>query len=785
MIQKSERALATLAVALVFGVSAQAGSPQIGNISPFGVQRGVATEVTVNGGNLLGNPHVIAPFPIRTEPVDPKRSSAGAWTFRMTVASDVAIGVYPIRVQTDDGLSNLFLFSVGQLPQVSEKEENSTFESAQLIPTPPLVVEGQAAGNDVDFFKFSGKKGQKIVIDAQCARIGSGVDPTIRLTTAASTRRFIASADDSPGLLTDSRLVTELPEDTDYVVEVSDSRYQGGGRPVYRLLIGSVPVADEIYPLGGRAGETVGFELRGGTMGGMRIAAATLAPPPGTFLHWPRMNCQFLGSETAANFTRDVESVFPLIVENLPELREPVDPLASPARAVAPVVFNGRIDPPGDQDRFTLAVTPGQRLHVSVDASAHGSALDGTLRVLGSNGSQIAEADDTAIPNTAKQGMPGSGLVSPDPSLNFTVPGNTNEIALELRDLEGRGGVGFPYRIIVEPIVPNFELGFNEPQISIPRGGNVAVGLTVVRKEYNGPITVTVVDPPSGITVRPAAIGEGQKVGALTISATASASFSALPLKIVGRGQGPNGAIEIEAVNQVVFAKQDTLPTSVLIQRGLAAAPALPTPVTLDSPAEPIEVAHGYGASIPIKATRTKGADAALSIAPLPLPPGVTVPAASIAEKAASTAVPVQTTLDAPLGMMTLALQVKGKLAGIEQTIAVPAIALKLVRPADIKLAVSAVEVKPGATVQVSGKLQRHGSFKEPVTIKANGLPAGLRADAVTLAAPATDFVLKIIADARAAPATSKATLAAAYQVSKKDYPSTSVPLSVKVLPAK
>ena len=55
----------------------------------------------------------------------------------------------------------------------------------------------------------------------------------------------------------------------DYVVEISDSRYQGGGRPIYRLVIGAVPMAEEVYPIGGRAGETIGLELRGGTLAGV------------------------------------------------------------------------------------------------------------------------------------------------------------------------------------------------------------------------------------------------------------------------------------------------------------------------------------------------------------------------------------------------------------------------------------------------------------------------------------------------------------------------------------
>ena len=59
---------------------------------------------------------------------------------------------------------------------------------AQVIPS-PVVVEGKSEGNDVDYFRFAGKKGQRIVVDAQCSRIGSGVDPTIRLTTAVARLR--------------------------------------------------------------------------------------------------------------------------------------------------------------------------------------------------------------------------------------------------------------------------------------------------------------------------------------------------------------------------------------------------------------------------------------------------------------------------------------------------------------------------------------------------------------------------------------------------------------------
>lgn len=785
MNRQTALAFLALGAALLACIPAWAGSPQIANISPAGVQRGIACDVTIAGANLAGHPRLVAPMAFRLEAVDPKESSAQGWRFKLTVDPGVAIGVYPVRVQSDDGLSNPFLLAVGQLSQVAEKEDNTSFEAAQVLPAIPVFVEGQAAGNDVDYFRFTGKKGMVIVVDAQCARIGSGVDPAIRLTTAGGSRRFVASADDSPGLLTDARLVAELPEDTDYVVEISDSRYQGGGRPAYRLLIGPIPMAEEIYPLGGRAGETVGLELRGGTLGGMKVAASTFVPYDGSALHFPKIAATVIGIASAGEKLHDVESLHPLAVGTLPELREPADPAARPVMAAAPIVFNGRIDPAGDEDRYTLAVTAGQRLRVAVEAYEDGSALDGVLQVLGTKGAVIANADDTPMPGTAKPGMPGTELVSPDPSLDLTVPGGTTEVTLVLRDLEGRGGVGFPYRIVVRPIVPTFSLSPNEPQVSIPKGGTAVIPLTVARKEYNGPIHVSVADPPRGLSIRPGTIAAGQTVGVLSISAAPEADFAAASLRLLGRGEGADGPFEVEAARPIVFAHQGTLPSNVVTQRGLPAAPAPPSPVTLDAPAGPIEVAHGFGTSLPVKLERTKGADAALAVTPYPLPPGLAVPAATIAEKASTSTVAINAAVEAPLGAMTIALQAKGKFAAGEQTISVPAVTLNVVRPAEVSLAASSVEVKAGATSEIKGKVLRKDPFKDPVTIKVNGLPAGLKADPITVASGVAEFALKVVADAKAAASSATVQVVPSYQVNKKDYPPSPVPLSLKVLPPK
>ncbi|MEO6809177.1 MAG: hypothetical protein ABI353_08690, partial [Isosphaeraceae bacterium] len=632
-------------------------------------------------------------------------------------------------------------------------------------------------GNDVDFFKFTGKKGQRIVVDAQCARIGSGVDPMIRLTTAS--RGFVASADDTAGLLTDARLTAVLPEDTDYVVEISDSRYQGGGRPVYRLVIGPLPVADEVYPLGGRRGETVGFELRGGTLTELRTASATLNAPLGTEEYRLQVSGAALGFDPAL----ELELTRPIEVSDLLELREPADPNAPPVKADAPVAFNGRIDPVGDEDRLIVTVTPGQAYHIQVSAADLGSALDGTLQVLKGDGAQLATADDTTTAPASKkaQQKKAAGTISPDPSLSFTPPAGVTEITLVLRDLENRGGPGFPYRLTVEPATPSFNVALNDGQVSIPKGGTATLGLTVTRLGYNGPITLSVLEPPPGLTVRPGLIPDGQTVGALSISASADATFGPLDLKVIGTGQGPNGPIVEHATKTTVYAQQATLATNSQTQAGLTATTALPRPLTLDTPAEPVEVVHGFGAPIPIKVERKEGGEGKLTVAPLPLPTGLTVPNAEVADKAAEATATVNAAPEAALGATTIGLTAKGKIGGKDQVLSIPAVALNIVRPADLTLTAPAIEIKPGATVDVTGKVVRKGAFKDPVTIKLNGLPAGLKAEPVTVAPEASDFTIKVVADAKAADASANAQAAMAFQINKKDYVTPPTPLAVKV----
>lgn len=803
-------AIITLAIGAVAPGAARADPPRIDALAPLGVQRGVTTEVVVSGVDLVGNPRWVGSFAAQVGAVEPaptagKPGAGTAWKIRVTPDPDVPVGIYLVRVQTEGGLSNPIPFAVDQVPHRSEVEENGPFRLAQPVET-PVVVEGQASGADVDAFRFTGRKGERVVIDAACARVGSGVDPAIRLSTAG--RRLIASADDTPGLLTDARLFAELPSDGDYVVELADTRYQGTGpRTHYRLLIGrGIAAPASVWPLGGRRGEQVPIELSGGTLAGptphladVALARALEVEPGQVAPRITEATAHLAATDPVPSggwALRDVEGLPPLAVGDALEYRESTDPAAGPIRGAIPAAFNGRIQAPGDADTFVVtAVTPGQKVRVALVAAGVGSLLDGVLQVHGNKGAGLATNDDAAIPARHKpKGPPPAPnapkkppILSLDPAAVVTIPAGTTEIAVTVRDLDGAGGPGYPYRLTVEPIGPGFTIAAStQDQLNIPRGGTVGIAIDAERTDCDEPITLDIANPPPGVAVRPGLIPAGQTAGSLSLSAAPDASFEAVTLRIVGRAAGAAGPIIAEATRTTILAQQADFATHFVTRSGLLAAPATASPVTLTGPEAPVEVVLGFPASIPIRAVRSPGAeDVVLTFGSLPTIPNLAIAAdPKLAARASEGAITVTTTPDTPAGPVVVVLNAKGKFGDRDRTIALPAVTLNVVSPAAIALAGSQVQLPAGGAVEVKGTLARRGPFREPVTVKLAALPAGVKAAPVVVPPGATDFAIKLTADPKAAPASATASVTATFKLGPKDHSPPALPLAIKVVPA-
>jgi hypothetical protein len=701
-----------LTIILALPASVSADPPRLTGTSPLGVQRGKASDVTIQGSGLKDGPRLVAPFDFRIESAR-GRSDEARWKVSLTVGPRVAAGVYPIRVVTDSGVSNPILFAVGQITQVPEIEPNNTHDIAQLISN-PVVVEGECAGNDVDFFRFKGRKGDRIVVDALCARIGSGVDPMIRLTT--SDRRLVASADDTPGLFTDGYLTAVLPQDEDYVLEFCDSRFAGTGRAVYRLLIGAVPFAGEIFPLSLPRGQNVAIELRGGTLSGDRLFALRTPSDALLAMFCPKVPARLLGDPAWAESSLDVELPAPILLDNAPAVCEPAESAQQLLPLSPPITILGRLSRAGERDEFTITAPSGSKHEVRVEAWGLGSSLDGHLRVFDKNGRLLGESDDGRSGVRRRMGGGGGraqGPVSTDPTFDLTMPAGQTEVKLVVKDLVDRGGVGFTYRLVVKPVATAFELALVDEHVAIPRGGTALIPVTVTRSGYNGPIALDVIGVPAncGVKVLPNTVPAGQTSGVVGLKAAANSKFEAREVQIVGKGD--DGRI-VAASSRTVFAQQTistpgfgmagTIPSYTRPTVSFMSALTMAGKFVLNQSESKAVLPQGTTVVIPLEIVWTTKEKTKYKLSALSPPTGLSVAESALGETDSSTMVKVTAARDAPVGVHMVALVATAAPAGGDRAsrrgtesenrrppapppaAAAAMIAVEVVRPANLKL---------------------------------------------------------------------------------------------------
>ena len=101
--------IAALLVSVSFGAFA-AAPPMLTGLEPRGAQRGKSFTLTIDGKNLAEGGQVLSTLPAAFTPLTPPQENMAAGRklpFLVELKADAAIGTYPIRVQTQDGISNI------------------------------------------------------------------------------------------------------------------------------------------------------------------------------------------------------------------------------------------------------------------------------------------------------------------------------------------------------------------------------------------------------------------------------------------------------------------------------------------------------------------------------------------------------------------------------------------------------------------------------------------------------------------------------------------------------
>ncbi len=477
------RSLATLLPVLLAGtLSLQAAYPDFTRTAPNGAQRGTEVKLTVYGNRLADFEGMIFFSPGFTQKsVDKVENNKVELT--LVVDPGVEPGNHLMRIRTRSGVSHVRQFFVGPFPNVEEKEPNSVFEAAQTIGM-NQTVEGLITSEDVDYFKITAKKGERISLEVDGLRLGYTVfDPYIAILDKD---RFEKSFSDDTILHRQDGYCSFVAEyDGDYYILVRDSSYRGGNTSFYRLHVGGFRRPDVVYPAGGRLGSTqkVQFIDKDGAF--EQEVKLPDAEDPG-FMIFAK------GAEAAPSGNPFRLVSYDNVLDAEPN-NDRNTPTAAPAGA--PVALNGIINQPGDIDWFKIALKKDQQVVLQAYAQSLGSPLDSVVGVYNAKGGRLGSNDD------------GGGRRRLDSKQTIKIPAD-GDYFISVTDHLERGGPNFVYRIEVTASQP--ELTFASPHhsvndshyrqfMAIPRGGRMALLENFTRANVSGDFKFVAANLPPGV----------------------------------------------------------------------------------------------------------------------------------------------------------------------------------------------------------------------------------------------------------------------------------------------
>ncbi|MGI9468387.1 MAG: PPC domain-containing protein, partial [Rubripirellula sp.] len=371
--------------------TAQAYKPDIVSSTPRGMQRGTTQTVVITGSRLSDSRQIIVDREgINVKSVKPVSASKVEVEFE--VPADSSPGLYPIRLVSETGLSNVMMFSVGVLPNVEEKEPNSEFGIPQVIEK-NVTVEGSVAREDEDYYVVELKEGESLTAELEGVRIKKGrsnpfFDPYVAILN--SERFEMATSDDAPLLQQDCLCSMRAPADGKYIIVVRDSSF-GGNNDRYRLHVGSFPRPIAVVPAGGPPGALIDMTFVS-AMGDAWIEKVQLPSQPQEAFPLVVSNDQ--GFSPSPNFIRVQD--MPNVVE-----QEPNNSFKQSTVGALPGAFCGFVGEPGDTDFFSFEAKKNQTVSIKLFArKILRSELDGVINVYNAAGSRVGGNDDSGGPDS-------------------------------------------------------------------------------------------------------------------------------------------------------------------------------------------------------------------------------------------------------------------------------------------------------------------------------------------------------------------------------------------------
>jgi hypothetical protein len=723
--------------------------PKLKSISQEYIQRGAAIELTIEGENLPANPAfliagdsglTLTPPPPAQPPARVESSSGGISTVaetnpnrivaKLSVASEAALGLRELRIAGPEGVSNPLNIAVSPLPEFAEKSDATSLDKAQIQSIPFAVTAKINAPDEIDFYRFSAKKGQRVILETIAQRLGSQLDSS--LVVLDQNGRELARNEDAVG--NDSVLEFVAPDNADYIAQIRDYRARGGNEFNYRLLVSFAPYVTGAYPIGARRGETADVELFGYNLQGAEKMKLQIDPATS-------------GSqqELRAVSPNGPSNPFPFVISDLPQFLEQ-EPNSSPTHANSvslPGAINGRIQNAKDYDAFKFRVETNQRFVFEVAAQRYGSPLDALLTLTDERGNVLQRNDDAN---------------GPDARIDQTFAA-AGEYILFIEDLLERGGREFTYRISATQPAPGFEVKLVNDTARLPRGGRAPIRCEVTRANgFNDPIRISAKNLPPGLHAESLVLTANDPgAGLLFISAASDAPLGSATIELSATatiaGKNVSRPVKTFAMDRAVKAAYVTVleDAPFLVHPGqLLAMVEQDQSVNIDAL---IERRDGFDGEIKIS---LEGFSAGRE----PVTRSFDYQPATIKAGEARGSISIKARQDSEVGARMMVLRGDATVAGqtVTQysppfpvaTAQIPFLLTTTLKRVTLT-AVPAGSTSAAAEANFAVRVERRAGFNGEIALKIEGLPEGVTATADKVPAGGGESNIKLVASDKAA----------------------------------
>lgn len=603
---------------------AWAVNPSLKTVIPRGGQRGTDVEVEFQGGNMVDAQDVF----FHDDGIvvkETKEAEAGKFKCILTIAPDARLGNHRVRVRTATGITNLILFSVGNLAELNEVEPNSTAAEAQLVNL-NTTINGTIVSEDVDYFSVDVPANSRLAVEVEALRLADSLfDSKVRLFSPHG--HELIAEDDTALMQQDASFVYDVKEAGKYVVALSESAYGGNGNCMYRIHIGDFPRPLAVTPMGITKGNPVELTW----LGDSSIGKQTLTlddVPLGMAAVLPESDKGLAPSPVPFRI-----SEYPGVLEVEPNSNKEQATLGT-----VPGAFDGVIQENGDVDHYAFDGTKGQVFNIRVWAREMGSPLDSVMALHAPSGGQILHNDD------------GKGL---DSYGRITLP-EDGRYMLYVHDQLKRGGAAYAYRVELTPIKPELRTYITKSEVAsaiVPKGNRMVMYVGVGRSDFSSPVQLVLDNLPPGVIATYTEVPNGQAELPVLLTAAADAGLAAHRVAINGTGTAGEATIagsffqELPVVlgrNKIVIMDTD------LREAAVAVTDTAPFSVNFVAPKTP--VIQSSIKDLKVVVTRSEGFTKPIQVTVPWYPPGFAGGTLNIPEGQSEGIFRIEANGSAPLG---------------------------------------------------------------------------------------------------------------------------------------